>query len=229
MSVSANPFDDPGVAARYEDWYLGPGASADRLEKELLAKALETFPERKTLLEVGCGTGHFLRWFEDRRLATVGVDISTTMLAEARRLGTSACVATEASALPFADRSFDLVALVATLEFLPDPARALQEAVRVARHGLILGTFNRFSLYALGRRLRSSSVWRRARFLGPVQIRRLVAEAAGSRAEGVLRWTGSWSLIPCGDFIAIALRLSSDERRRSRATNIHPGQSLSPA
>jgi len=206
-----NPFDDPEVAARYEDWYLGPGASADRLEKRLLSKALETFPERKTLLEVGCGTGHFVRWFGDQGLWTVGVDLSMTMLAEARRHGTSACVAAEASALPFADRSFDLVALVATLEFLPEPARALQEAVRVARHGLVLGTFNRFSLYALGRRLRSSPVWRRARFFGPVELRRLVAEATGSRARGVLRWAASWSRIPCGDFIATALRLSSDE------------------
>lgn len=207
----ANPFDDPEVAAGYEDWYLGPGASADRMEKELLARALETFPKRKTLLDVGCGTGHFVRWFENQGLATAGADISTTMLAEARRLGTSACVATEASALPFADRSFDLVALVATLEFLPEPARALQEAVRVARHGLVLGTFNRWSLYALGRRLRSSPVWRRARFFGPVEMRRLVAKAAGSRARGVLWWAASWSLIPCGDFIATALWLSSDE------------------
>jgi len=91
-SSSANPFDDLEVAARYEDWYLGPGASADRLEKELLSKVLETFLERETLLEVGCGTGHFVRWFGDQGLATVGVDVSTTMLAEAEllsRLGES--------------------------------------------------------------------------------------------------------------------------------------------
>jgi SAM-dependent methyltransferase len=207
----SNPFDDLEKAARYEDWYLGPGAFADRLEKELLSKALETFPERKTLLEVGCGTGHFVRWFEDQGLATAGVDVSRTMLTEARRLGTSACAVADASALPFADRSFDLVALVATLEFLPAPERALQEAVRVARHGLVLGTFNRLSLHALGRRLRPSPVWRRARFYRPVEIRRLAAEAAGSRARGVLWWAASWSVIPCGDFIATALRLSPDE------------------
>jgi SAM-dependent methyltransferase len=211
VSEGANPFDDPGVAARYEDWYLGPGASADRLEKELLSKALETFPERKTLLDVGCGTGHFTRWFRDQGLATIGVDVSRTMLAEARHLGTSACALADASALPFADRSFDLVALVATLEFLPAPERALREAVRVARHGLVLGTFNRFSLYALRRRLRPGSVWRRARFYAPYEIRRLLAEAAGSRARGVLRWAGSWSPIPCSDFITTALKLSSDE------------------
>jgi SAM-dependent methyltransferase len=211
VSTSANPFDDPEVVARYEDWYLGPGASADRLEKGLLSKALEAFPRPKTLLEVGCGTGHFVRWFEERGLATAGVDVSRTMLAQARRRGTSAVVAADASALPFADRSFDLVALVATLEFLPEPASALQEAVRVARHGLVLGTFNRFSLYALGRRLRSSPLWRRARFFGPAEVRRLAEGAAGSRARGVMRWAASWSPIPCGDFIVTALSLASDE------------------
>jgi ubiquinone/menaquinone biosynthesis C-methylase UbiE len=210
-SPGANPFDDPEFAARYEDWYVGPGALADRVEKELLSKALETFPERETLLEVGCGSGHFTRWFRDQGLAVMGVDLSRTMLAEARRRGTSACVVADARALPFADRSFDLVALVATLEFLEAPARGLREAVRVARHGLVLGTFNRFSLHALRRRLGSSPVWRRARFYRPAEIRRLVAEAAGSRSQGIRWWVASWSVIPCGDFIATALRLSPDE------------------
>jgi ubiquinone/menaquinone biosynthesis C-methylase UbiE len=133
------------------------------------------------------------------------------MLAEARHLGTSACALADASALPFADRSFDLVALVATLEFLPAPERALREAVRVARHGLLLGTFNRHSLHALRRRLRPGPVWRRARFFAPFEIRRLLAEAAGSRARGVLRWAGSWYRIPCSDFVTTALTLSPDE------------------
>jgi SAM-dependent methyltransferase len=211
VSSGTNPFDDLEVAARYEDWYLGPGALADRLEKELLEKALEVFPKRKSLLEVGCGTGHFVRWFRDQELRVTGVDRSRTMLAEARRRGTSACVVADAGALPFADRSFDLVALVATLEFLEAPARALREAVRVARHGLVLGTFNRFSLYALRRRLRPSLVWRRARFYRPAEIRRLVAEAAGSRARGLFSWTTSWSAIPCGDFIVTASKLTPDE------------------
>jgi ubiquinone/menaquinone biosynthesis C-methylase UbiE len=210
-SPRANPFDDPQIAARYEDWYRGPGALPDRLEKELLEKALETFPERETLLEVGCGTGHFTRWFSEKGLATMGVDLSRMMLAEARRRGTSAYAVADAAALPFADCSFDLVALVAALEFLEEPKRALRESVRVARHGLLLGTFNRYSLYAMRRRLRPSPMWRRARFHRPAEIRRLVAEAAGSRAQDIRWWAASWSVIPCGDFITTALRLSSNE------------------
>ena len=57
----SNPFDDPAVAARYEDWYSGPGQRADALEKSLLKGLLADFPGARTVLEVGCGTGHFTR------------------------------------------------------------------------------------------------------------------------------------------------------------------------
>jgi hypothetical protein len=153
-AVPENPFDDPEFAARYEDWYGGPGATAARAE----------------------------------------------------RLRRSRCFRS-----PFADRSFDLVALVATLEFLPAPPRALREAVRVARVGLVLGTFHRFGLYALRQKLRSSAVWPRARFFGKPQIRKLLSEAAGSRARGILQWTTSWSLVPLGDFVVTASKLSPDK------------------
>jgi ubiquinone/menaquinone biosynthesis C-methylase UbiE len=216
VSAFLNPFSDPDFAAHYEDWYRGPGAVADRLEKRLLAELLVSFPDRRTLLEVGCGTGHFARWFEQQGLATVGVDSSAAMLDEARRLGRGLLVQADACALPFADRTFDLVTLIATLEFLADPARALKEVVRVARHGLLVGTFNRWSVYALRRRLSSSCVWRRARFFGPYQVQRLLLRAAGRRARNV-RWRAvSWSLpprekslrIPYGDFVGVALELS---------------------
>jgi SAM-dependent methyltransferase len=211
-----NPFLDPAVASRYEDWYVGPGAFADRLEKELLWKLLESFRGAKTVLEVGCGTGHFARWLEQEGLTTVGIDISAPMLAEARRRGSRACARATASALPFSSRSFDLVVFIVTLEFLPEPSRALEEAVRVARQGLLVGSLNRWSPYALQRHFDSSAVWRRARFFGLCELRRLLTNAAGRRA-GDIRWSGtSWSLpfharplaIPYGDFIAMTARLT---------------------
>jgi ubiquinone/menaquinone biosynthesis C-methylase UbiE len=211
-----NPFLDPAVAAHYEDWYVGPGALADRLEKEVLRELLVGFPGAETVLEVGCGTGHFVRWFEQERLTTAGIDISAPMLAEARRHGSEACAQASASALPFPSRSFDLVVLIATLEFLPEPRRALDEAVRVARQGLLIGSLNRWSPCAVQRRFDSSPVWRRARFFGLCELRRLVANAAGRRA-GSIRWLStSWSLpfharplaIPYGDFTAMTARLT---------------------
>lgn len=62
MASATNLFDEPDFVARYEDWYTGPGRRADRLEKRLLATLLEQFPDAETVLEIGCGTGHFTRW-----------------------------------------------------------------------------------------------------------------------------------------------------------------------
>jgi SAM-dependent methyltransferase len=210
-----NPFDEPEIAARYEEWYQGRGAAADRLEKLLLGELLLSFPHSRALLEAGCGTGHFTRWFERQGLSTMGADLSAAMLAEARRLGSRALVRANALALPFADRSFDVVALITTLEFLSDPGRVLSECTRVARQGLLVGALNRWSVYGLRRRRDASSVWRQARWFGPYELRRLLLHSAGRRARRV-RWRSiSWTLaprerllrIPYGDFIGFALEL----------------------
>jgi SAM-dependent methyltransferase len=98
-----NPFNDPVVAARYEDWYSGPGRCADYLEKRLLERLLHIFPQSRTALEIGCGTGHFTRWLRTKNLATTGLDISAAMLAEARRLDGYNYLLGDALNLPFGD------------------------------------------------------------------------------------------------------------------------------
>ena len=144
-----NPFQASALARRYEQWYSEEGRRADALEKALLWKLLKAFPDARTALEVGCGTGHFTRWMAEKGLDTVGLDASQPMLMEARRYDGSQYLLGDALHLPVADRSFDLVALITTLEFVPDPARALAEAARVARQGILLGVLNRYSLLTL--------------------------------------------------------------------------------
>ena len=56
------------------------------------------------VLEVGCGTGRLMRRYADVARSAVGVDSALESLS--RRL---ACVQAAASALPFADRSFEVV------------------------------------------------------------------------------------------------------------------------
>jgi SAM-dependent methyltransferase len=208
-----NPFANLEAASGYEAWYKTAGRRADRLEKDLLEHLLARFPQAGSLLEVGCGTGHFTRWFEQLGLQTVGLDLSLPMLAEAVRLDSPSCVRGDALALPFSSSAFDLVALITTLEFVADPARALDEALRVARRGLILGVLNRQSL--LGRQLRNEGgpVWDTARFFAPVELIHLVRRgAAGGQAEVVWRttlwpvWPGKLPL-PWGGFIGMAVRL----------------------
>jgi SAM-dependent methyltransferase len=87
--MSSNPFSDLSIVESYEGWYATYGRRADRLEKSLLRWVLGRFKEAHSILEVGCGTGHFTRWLEMLGLNTVGIDVSPVMLAEGRRLGLS--------------------------------------------------------------------------------------------------------------------------------------------
>jgi SAM-dependent methyltransferase len=68
----SNPFDNKVVASGYEAWSASRGRRADRLEKQLLAEQLAAFPCGATVLEVGCGTGHFTRWLAECGLRVVG-------------------------------------------------------------------------------------------------------------------------------------------------------------
>lgn len=235
VGPAVNPFDDPGLVSRYEEWYAGPGRRADRLEKRLLAKVLARFPQSRTVLEVGCGTGHFTRWFAERGLDATGLDTSTAVLAEARRLGGPAYLQGDAGALPFGDRAFDLASLITTLEFVPDPLRALAEAVRVARHGLILGVLNRHSLLVARYRRSGKEVWRAARFFTPRELADLVRQAAGDRLTRAWWRTTLWPLpvlgslpLPWGGFIGPAARLRERGPAEAPASVAEPGPGVVP-
>jgi ubiquinone/menaquinone biosynthesis C-methylase UbiE len=211
--MPGNAFADPALVEGYENWYRTTGRRADRLEKALLQRLLARFPQAHTILEVGCGTGHFSRWFHERGLQVTGLDLSRPMLAEAARLGSPPCLRGDGLALPFAAGAFDLVALVTTLEFVPDATRALGEALRVARQGVILGVLNRHSV--LGRRLKRQGgpVWGVARFYTPGELVRLVHRAAAGKPIALQWRTTLWPLwptalpLPWGAFIGMAIEL----------------------
>jgi ubiquinone/menaquinone biosynthesis C-methylase UbiE len=80
-------------------------------------------------LDVGTGTGAGARAIRARfpDAEVTGVDLAPAMLAEARRLVPEASfVEGDASALPFGDRSFDLVAHQNMIPFLDEVARVLR-------------------------------------------------------------------------------------------------------
>jgi SAM-dependent methyltransferase len=86
-------------------------------------------------LEMGCGEGSNLkRLVADA--ACVGIDRFPRKLAFARReLPGARFSAADATALPFRDESFSCVFIRDLLHHLPEPARALEEAIRVLRPG----------------------------------------------------------------------------------------------
>jgi ubiquinone/menaquinone biosynthesis C-methylase UbiE len=181
---------DRDVAVHYEAWYETPeGRRADQLEKAVLGRLLHSFSGLGTVLEVGCGTGHFSRWLDLQGLTAVGLDLSPAMLAEARALDGILLMRGDAHRLPFVDGAFDVVALVTTLEFLERPRQALEEALRVGRRGLLLGVLNRSSLLGLHRRivgLFRPTVYDDAHFHNVGELQLLLRSVAGE--EGCIVW-----------------------------------------
>ena len=207
-------FDD-GIAKSYESWYEGGGRRADILERKLLDRFLQRYPGVRTILEVGCATGHFTRWFDAQGLWTVGLEVSPVMLNEAVCHGDSRYLRADALELPFVDGAFDLVALITSLEFIPNVNQALAEAVRVARRGLLLGVLNRCSLQALWRRLKGGAIWDQAHFFTPRELEYVVRQATGKRFQR-LEWRTAVfppglefaaRFLPIGGFIGITVTL----------------------
>jgi SAM-dependent methyltransferase len=88
------------------------------------------------LLDAGCGSGLALRMAADRGAQVAGLDASTALLAVAiGRLPGAELHQGDLEALPFADRSFDLVTGFNAFQYAADPVRALAEARRVTRPG----------------------------------------------------------------------------------------------
>jgi ubiquinone/menaquinone biosynthesis C-methylase UbiE len=109
------------------------------VERELLA-FVGSNPERK-ILEVGCGTGHWLEVLSARGLHVAGLDFSAQMLARARaRLPGIELVHGQAEHLPWPAESFDRVFCINAIHHFVDKPAFLAEARRLLRPGGMLLT-----------------------------------------------------------------------------------------
>jgi SAM-dependent methyltransferase len=138
--------NDPG---KYAGWYgTARGRWIGETEGLLLERLVEMRPG-DSLLDVGCGTGYFTNFFARHAGGpVVGLDPNLEWLRYAAHESTAdiGWLAGRAEALPFADRSFDIVASVTALCFIADQAEAVREMLRVARRRIVLGLLNRNSL-----------------------------------------------------------------------------------
>lgn len=88
------------------------------------------------VLEVGCGTGVFLRAAADSGAEVFGLDASPALLDRARaRVPEAELQVGDVQFLPYDDSSFDVVAGFNVFFFADDMVAALREAGRVARPG----------------------------------------------------------------------------------------------
>ncbi|KHK01113.1 class I SAM-dependent DNA methyltransferase [Desulfovibrio sp. TomC] len=151
-------------------WYLG---LHDQLQQAFArCRGLAAGPGR--VLDAGCGTGKVLEILRD--VAPVGLDLSATALALARRRGPFALTQASATTLPFAAASFDVAVSLDVLANVP-PAEvpaAFRELFRVLAPGgaLILNLVAFEALYS--EHDRAVGVVKRYR-IG--EVRRLLAAA----------------------------------------------------
>ena len=133
--------------AKYEAWYHTPrGTWIGNAEFSLLQSLLSPTAGAR-LLDAGCGTGWFSRRFAGQGLQVTAVDPDPKAIAYARSQGGEVSwMEASATALPFADNSFDYSSAVTSLCFIDDVQQAAQEMWRVSRHGMVLGLLNRRSL-----------------------------------------------------------------------------------
>jgi len=205
--------------SEYEAWYeTARGSWIAGREFDLMMRLLEP-PVGSTLLDIGCGTGHFSRRFAAAGLRVTGLDPDPAMLEYARNLGGGVdYLRGTATALPLPDGAYDCVTAVTSLCFITDTPGALREMWRVARCAVLLGLLNRHSL--LHRQKRGRGAYRGARWDTAAEARHWARQlepapqvtmrsaiflpgggAFAHAAEAVLPGT-----LPWGAFLAVLLR-----------------------
>jgi ubiquinone/menaquinone biosynthesis C-methylase UbiE len=146
-------YDD--FSARYEAKRGGrdPGGYHDLVD-ELESGVVERYGKGLDVLEVGCGTGLLLDRFATFARRASGIDLSPGMLRLARERGHEVREGS-ATALPFADASFDVSCSFKVLAHVKEIDLALSEMTRVVRRGghVIAEFYNPLSFRGLAKRL----------------------------------------------------------------------------
>ncbi|WP_053225718.1 class I SAM-dependent methyltransferase [Solirubrobacter soli] len=88
----------------------------------------------KTVVDIGCGDGAFVRALATAGAEAIGIEVSEDAVARAReRDPAHRYELGGAERLPFEDASIDVATLMRSLHHVPDPARAFPELARVVR------------------------------------------------------------------------------------------------
>lgn len=91
----------------------------------------------ETVLDVGCNSG-YLPEFLDKSCVVHGVDLSPALVEKAKTRGYATVQVAGAEALPFPDKSVDVIVFAGVVEYVFDPEQVMRELARVARRALLV-------------------------------------------------------------------------------------------
>jgi SAM-dependent methyltransferase len=182
------------------------------------------------VLEIGCGTGHWLRALRAEGYRAIGVDPSPGMLAQCTPPVVRAC----AEALPFADQSFERIVVVNALHHFREPLCAVAEMRRVARGVIIVGLdpstgLDRWPVYDY---FDGTLERDRARFPSTAQLRAWLLDAGFAHAQTEVAetmretWSGRDAVRVLGRHTTSQLSDLSDEAYARGLARIDPNATL---
>lgn len=111
-------------------WYVG----AKYIYNRLIRLGLGTDQGRLRMLDLGCGSGANLKLLGEYG-SVAGVDVSKQALLKVSERPSLGLVQASIEALPFLANTFDGIHLLGVIEHVDNDMVAMQEAVRVCRHG----------------------------------------------------------------------------------------------
>lgn len=203
---------------KYESYYEGPYKRAEKEQKSVMTQLIKSDYRIETMLEFGCGTTRFTRWWHEIGIEATGGDISPFMLAQALHLFQGDLVMADSHHMPFKKDTFDAVSFMNTFEYYQKPEQVLQEAARVARHGIAMGMMNRITPKLIRRRVQqtfgNNEYYRTAHFYTPASLKKLIEDSITDRkftidwlCTGLPKWfpVKNWKL-PYGDFFGVYIK-----------------------
>jgi ubiquinone/menaquinone biosynthesis C-methylase UbiE len=202
----------------YELWYEGRYKRAEIWQKKVIGDLIKKDERINTLLEFGCGTTRFTRWWEKIGIEASGGDISPFMLSQGVKLFDGDLVLADSHHMPFRDHTFDAVAFITTFEYYKDPVKVIREAARVGKHGIVFGMMNRNSPKIVRRRVQQffgkNPFYVTATFYTPSRLVAVIDKALEGRkysiewnCTGLPKWfpVQQWHQ-PYGDFFGLYVK-----------------------
>lgn len=125
----------------WEFFWKGKKVSVSSNKKRMM-KILDRYVNKKRVLDVGCGSGFFSKYFIERNCKVVSIDYSNEALKLTGKLNNKIMlIKGNILNLPLKEESFDFVFSDGLLEHYKNPKQILLEIKKILKSGGIISTF----------------------------------------------------------------------------------------